>query len=84
MEEKKTNTKRREFLTLAAVAGAGLLAGTGVNKVVSDLNKRTIRLMTPSGELVDVEVRHIKRLLKEKKISNADLKKWMEEGKQNL
>ena len=78
---KKTDrNKRRKLLALGLVAGAGALTGAGINSVVSGNKQETIKMLTASGELVEVDIRHIPQNPREKPVSNAELKNWMDKG----
>lgn len=76
--QKKDKNKRREFLALGIIAGAGALAGSNFNKIISERGRDKIRLITSSGEVVEVEARHLPEGIRKKPVSNETLKKWME------
>ncbi|MGK0174465.1 MAG: preprotein translocase subunit YajC [Ulvibacter sp.] len=80
MEEKDKN-KRRELLALGLIAGAGVLTGAGIHKVISDAGSEKIKMITASGEVVEVDARHVTQKGAITKVSNAELKKWMEDEK---
>jgi uncharacterized protein (DUF2236 family) len=77
----KDQIKRREVLALGIIAGAGALAGSVINSIATDSSKQTQKMMTASGELVEVDIRHLPQKIREKPISNAALKEWMESEK---
>jgi ferric-dicitrate binding protein FerR (iron transport regulator) len=80
MNEKDKN-KRREILALGLIAGAGALAGAGIKAIVSEAQTRREKMITASGEVVEVEVRHLPKRSKDNAVSNADLKQWIESEK---
>lgn len=80
MEEKDKN-KRRNLLALGLIAGAGALTGAGIHKVISDTVGEKIKMITASGEVVEVDARHLPQKGTVTKVSNAELKKWMEDEK---
>ena len=76
--KEKNNNKRREILALGMAAGAGILGGSGINKIISNFNsEEKVKMLTPDGELVEVDVRHLPKTPRKKPVSNAELKGWM-------
>jgi hypothetical protein len=78
----KDQNKRRELLALGLIAGAGALAGNGIKKIISTVEgDQKVKMMTAKGELVEVDVRHLPKKWRQKPVSNAELKEWMEHKK---
>ena len=79
--DRTEKNKRRELLALGIIAGAGALAGAGISSMASESKKQTVKMMTASGELVEVDIRHLPKKMREKPISNAALKEWIDKEK---
>jgi hypothetical protein len=77
----KDQIKRREVLALGLIAGVGALTGSAITSMAADATKQTQKMMTASGELVEVDIRHLPKKVREKPISNVELRAWMESGK---
>jgi spermidine/putrescine-binding protein len=75
----KKKNKRREFLALGLLAGAGALAGFKTGEFLSE-NGEKVRLITADGKVVEVDAKHLP-LSNGKPISNAELQKWLENEK---
>ena len=80
----KEKLKRREVLALGLIAGAGALTGSVINTKIADSKNQTQKMMTASGELVEVDIRHLPEKIREKPISNAALKEWMDKENNNV
>lgn len=77
----KDQIKRREVLALGLIAGVGALTGSAITSITTEATKQTQKMMTASGELVEVDIRHLPKKIREKPISNAELMDWMESEK---
>jgi hypothetical protein len=80
----KDKIKRREVLALGLIAGVGALTGKVINSKITDSRNQTQKMMTASGELVEVDIRHLPEKIREKPISNAALKEWMSKENNKL
>lgn len=76
---KKNDNKRRKFLALGLLAGAGALGGNALGKALSK-NGEKVKLITADGKVVEVDAKHLPSTSK-KPLSNADLQKWLDEEK---
>ncbi len=78
---KKKNDTRRSFLKNSALLGAGAIAGAGVLSSCSgkpELTGEKVKLLTATGELVEVDPAQIKHVRKEK------LTELQERGREGL
>ena len=75
--ENKDKNKRRKILTYGIAAGAGVLVGTGLNSIVKISNKQTKKMLTASGQLVEVDISNIPVKKRKKPVSNEVLREWM-------
>lgn len=75
----KKNKKRREFLALGLLAGAGAFAGNLIGKSLSSGGEK-IKLITADGKVVEVDAKHLPST-SDMPISNEDLQQWLETEK---
>ena len=80
-EDDQKNYSRRAFLETGIVGGVGLALGLTAGEILLGSDKETVRLLTASGEVVEVEKRFLPPSSGEK-VSNAALQTWMKEKKQ--
>lgn len=78
---KDEKNKRRELLALGLITGVGAISGGSIKKIITDAGRKKVKMITASGEVVEIEARHIPKNNKIKSISNAELKSWIEDEK---
>lgn len=78
---KKTN-KRREFLALGLLAGAGALTGFKAMKLICEPREK-IKLISADGKVVEVDARYLPPT-SSKPLSNSELQQWLEKNKNSL
>ncbi|TNE55019.1 MAG: hypothetical protein EP344_13700 [Bacteroidetes bacterium] len=71
---------RRAFLETSIIGGAGIALGLGAVTILEGSTKDTVRLLTASGEIVEVDRRFLPPATG-KQVSNKVLKDWMEQHK---
>lgn len=77
---KKRKVSRRNFIETSITGGAAVALGLAAGNVLNTMNHETVKMLTPDGQLVEVE----KRLLPKTKtpaVSNKELLAWMETTK---
>jgi len=74
---KKSSKSRRDFLLKIFNNDSGLDS----NNPDGTQNEK-VKMLTPDGKLVEVDSRHLKNRQSASKTSNAEILKWMEEGKE--
>lgn len=77
--EKKDLT-RRNFLEAGILGGLGISVGLAAGELLAESGRETVRLLTPSGEIVEVEKRFLPKS-NGRPVSNQQLKAWMEAEK---
>ena len=70
--------KRRDIIGLGLITGISALSGLEIKKAVANISTKKVKMMTASGEVVEVEERFLPPKGLPAKVSNSELKKWME------
>ena len=76
--KKQPDKRRRELLGLGIIAGAGALTGSGIQKVVMAVAEDKVKMLLPDGRLVEVDKKHLPKDAAAKKLTNAELKEWVD------
>jgi hypothetical protein len=78
-EQDKVKKSRRRFLSLGLLAGAGLLAGNldaQTNAVVENTGGKKTKMLTPDGQLVEVDENVLALAQQKSKATNQDILNW--------
>ena len=70
------NNSRRKFLSLALTGSAALAAGKVVAKEPTN-NGETVKMLTPDGQLVEIDKSVLDQVSDRKKVNNKDIFKWV-------
>ena len=80
--DKSKNNKRREFLALGFIAGAGVLSkAAGVNKLIAEADTEKIKMLTTDGKLVEVDAQVLKNNPSNQKASIEEIHHWISKDK---
>jgi regulator of protease activity HflC (stomatin/prohibitin superfamily) len=69
------NNSRRKFLSLALTGGAALAAGKVAAQEPVETGEK-VKMLTPDGQLVEVDKSVFEQVSDRKKINNKDIFKW--------
>ncbi|MEZ4935068.1 MAG: twin-arginine translocation signal domain-containing protein [Saprospiraceae bacterium] len=72
---KSNNNSRRKFLSLALTGGAALATGKVAAQQPIDTGEK-VKMLTPDGQLVEVDKSVLEQVSDRKKINNKDIFKW--------
>ena len=75
--DSQSKLKRREIIGLGLITGIGAISGLEIKKVIANTSTKKVKMITASGEVVEVEERHLPPKEISGKVSNSELKKWM-------
>jgi hypothetical protein len=78
-KSKKTAASRRSFLENGIVGGTALALGFSAGKLIEANKNETVKMITASGKLVEIPKKFLPEK-KGKKLSNNELKRWMDKG----
>lgn len=79
---KKTPASRRRFIENGIMGSTGIALGLVGGKFVKSTTNDTVKMITATGEVVEIP----KKFIPEgegKKVSNRELKKWIDQERQN-
>ncbi len=73
---KSNNNSRRKFLSLAITGGAAIASGKVAAQQLTDTEEK-IKMLTPEGELVEVDKSVFDKASEGKKVNNEEILKWV-------
>ena len=77
---KNDKSSRRKFLSLGLLGGASLLAGKAEAKTPLESGE-TVKMLTPDGQLVEVDKSVLDAMSKEHKVTNESILDWTNQVK---
>ncbi len=72
----KSKNSRRKFLSLALTGSAALATGKVVAQETADTGEK-IKMLTPDGQLVEVDKSVLDQVADRQKVNNKDIFKWV-------